>query len=370
MSENSKIEWCHHTFNPWIGCTKVGPGCDNCYAEADFDKRRHVVQWGAGQPRKRTAMSTWAMPLRWNAKAERLGVRYRVFCASLADVFDNEVPAEWRHDLFDLIERTPHLDWLLVTKRIGNVRQMIPDRWSVCMPPNLWLGITVVNQAEADRDIPKLLGLKVSVRFLSMEPLLGPVNLRHLNEDRETNEVDCLHPWTWEQEIDAWRDTDDEWEDQFKDYHGVAVSDASGPMHPSVDWVIVGGESGPKARPMHPQWVRDIRDQCEAAGVPMMLKQWGEWKPISQMDESEHGGLYKSCVIAKPHENQSNLDDIYGRRCTVPSTVLHANGSTHDITEPMAFMQGTEAMQIFRIGKKTAGRLLDGVLHDGYPTPQ
>ena len=178
MSENSKIEWCHHTFNPWIGCTKVGPGCDNCYAEADFDKRRHVVQWGAGQPRKRTAMSTWAMPLRWNAKAERLGVRYRVFCASLADVFDNEVPAEWRHDLFDLIERTPHLDWLLVTKRIGNVRQMIPDRWSVCMPPNLWLGITVVNQAEADRDIPKLLGLKVSVRFLSMEPLLGPVDLR------------------------------------------------------------------------------------------------------------------------------------------------------------------------------------------------
>ena len=152
--------------------------------------------------------------------------------------------------------------------------------------------------------------------------------------------------------------------------NGVAVSDASGPMHASVDWVIVGGESGPKARPMHPQWVRDIRDQCEAAGVPMMLKQWGEWKPISQMDESEHGGLYKSCVIAKPHENQSNLDDIYGRRCTVPSTVLHANGSTHDITEPMAFMQGTEAMQIFRIGKKTAGRLLDGVLHDGYPTPQ
>ena len=168
-----------------------------------------------------------------------------------------------------------HLDWLLVTKRIGNVRQMIPDRWSVCMPPNLWLGITVVNQAEADRDIPKLLGLKVSVRFLSMEPLLGPVNLRHLNEDRETNEVDCLHPWTWEQEIDAWRDTDDEWEDQFKDYHGVAVSDASGPMHASVDWVIVGGESGPGARPCNVERIRDVVKQCAAAKVPCFVKQLG-----------------------------------------------------------------------------------------------
>ena len=89
MAENTKIEWADHTFNPWIGCTKVGPGCDHCYAEADFDKRRHVVQWGAGQPRKLTADSTWAMPRRWNKEAERLGWRYRVFCASLADVFDN-----------------------------------------------------------------------------------------------------------------------------------------------------------------------------------------------------------------------------------------------------------------------------------------
>ena len=291
--------------------------------------------------------ANWKQPLRWNADAERLGIRYRVFCASLADVFDNEVPVEWRRDMFDLIAITPHLDWLLVTKRIGNAKTMMADAlhlnpaalsdgkiWPL---PNVWLGITVVNQAEADRDIPKLLAIPAAVRFLSMEPLLGGVDL---SQWLDLIQYDDGAPW---------------------------MRRNIGHLHDMLDWVIVGGESGPKARPMHPQWVRDIRDQCEAAGVPMMLKQWGEWKPISQMDESEHGGLYKSCVIAKPHENQSNLDDIYGRRCTVPSTVLHANGSTHDITEPMAFMQGTEAMQIFRIGKKTAGRLLDGVQHDGYP---
>ena len=310
MSENSKIEWCHHTFNPWIGCTKVGPGCDNCYAEADFDKRRHVVQWGAGQPRKRTAMSTWAMPLRWNAKAERLGVRYRVFCASLADVFDNEVPAEWRHDLFDLIERTPHLDWLLVTKRIGNVRQMIPDRWSVCMPPNLWLGITVVNQAEADRDIPKLLGLKVSVRFLSMEPLLGHVDLR----------------------------------DPPNDIGEPRYSYMDAELDSRIHWVIVGGESGPKARPMYPLWARALRDQCAAAGVPFLFKQHGEWLATDFCDDDTAMIPNKSVVYVR-------LD-----------------GSFHDGSEGVDFFGGDQ--ETAWVGKKAAGRLLDGALHDGYPTPQ
>ena len=323
MSENSKIEWCHHTFNPWIGCTKVGPGCDNCYAEADFDKRRHVVQWGAGQPRKRTAASNWAHPLRWNAEAERLGVRYRVFCASLADVFDNEVPAEWRADLFDLIERTPHLDWLLVTKRIGNVRQMIPDRWSVCMPPNLWLGITVVNQAEADRDIPKLLGLKVSVRFLSMEPLLGPVAIwpytkPHCERHRGPLDADgkceiCEGRGIW--------GLDDHLDESEK-----------APIRPGIDWVIVGGESGSKARPMHPQWVRGLRDQCAAAGVPFLFKQHGEW-------------------IGVP-----DLRNLPGGAGPGFGSFDHR---THD-----------QAHDAVRIGKKAAGRLLDGVQHDGYPSPQ
>ena len=246
MAENSKIEWCHHTFNPWTGCTKIGPGCDHCYAEG-WAKRSGIVQWGPGAKRRRTSEANWRQPVKWNTEAERLGVRYRVFCASLADVFDNAVPVEWRRDLFDLIERTPHLDWLLVTKRIGNVRQMIPDRWSVCMPPNLWLGITVVNQAEADRDIPKLLGLKVSVRFLSMEPLLGPVDLRfHVFSEPTGN---------------------------FRTHAGKRQMELRKPVDGGLHWVIVGGESGPGARPMHPQWARDLRDQCVAAGVPFFMKQ-------------------------------------------------------------------------------------------------
>lgn len=187
MAENSKIEWTHHTFNPWYGCQRVGPGCDHCYAEG-WAKRSGLVQWGAGADRRRSSDAAWRKPLKWNAEAERLGVRYRVFCASLADVFDNAVPASWRADLFQLIERTPHLDWLLVTKRVGNVAPMMQEVarrlfWldhleAPGFPENVWLGITVVNQQEANRDIPRLLALPACVRFLSMEPLLGPVDLR------------------------------------------------------------------------------------------------------------------------------------------------------------------------------------------------
>ena len=176
MAENSKIEWCHHTFNPWTGCTKIGPGCDHCYAEG-WAKRSGIVQWGPGAERRRTSEANWRQPVKWNAEAERLGVRYRVFCASLADVFDNAVPVEWRRDLFDLIAKTPNLDWLLVTKRIGNAKTMMADalhlnptalsNGQIWPLPNVWLGITVVNQAEADRDIPKLLATPAVVRFLS-----------------------------------------------------------------------------------------------------------------------------------------------------------------------------------------------------------
>lgn len=300
MAENTKIEWAHHTFNPWIGCARIGPGCDNCYAEADFDKRRHVVQWGAGQPRKRTAASTWALPMKWNAEAERLGVRYRVFCASLADVFDNEVPEEWRIDLFELIRRTPHLDWLLVTKRIGNARPMIATAaaaveyadssicpWTTKAPwPNVWIGATITSQAEADRDIPKLLAVPAAVRFLSMEPLLGPVDLR----------------------------------DPPNDIGEPRYSYLDAELDNRIRWVIVGGESGPNARPMHPNWARSLRDQCAEAGVPLLFKQWGEWSPAPQ-------------------------------GCTAATQV-------HDFADHE---------RVFRVGKAAAGRLLDGVQHDGYP---
>ncbi|EPD35854.1 MULTISPECIES: phage Gp37/Gp68 family protein [Delftia] len=334
MSENSKIEWTDHTFNPWEGCQKVGPGCDHCYAEnrnARFAGGQ-AINWGPGAPRRRTSVSNWNLPLRWNAQAEAFqaqhGRRQRVFCASLADVFDNAVSREWRDDLAALILDTADLDWLLLTKRIGNAGAMLGEMFLDGPPANVWLGATVVNQAEADRDILKLLRIPASVRFLSMEPLLGPVSFEGLFANPSN------------------------------------IADGTNALE-ELDWVIVGGESGPGARPMHPDWALSLRDQCEAVGTAFMFKQWGEWRPISQMSEGEDRALWRSRVIAKPHEDQSNLDDIYGRVCTTESTVIHLDGSVHHFLEPNAFPLG--AMTMYRVGKKAAGRQLDGRTWDETP---
>jgi protein gp37 len=181
MSENSKIEWTDHTFNPFIGCTKVSPGCDHCYAEHLMDTRMHKVVWGPHGQRVRTSPANWRTPIAWNARHGEFfakhGRRQRVFCASLADVFDNAVPDAWRIDLFKLIADTRNLDWLILTKRIGNVRSYIQRdglAFDLISDGRVWLGATVVNQEEADRDIPKLLDTPARVKFLSMEPLLGP----------------------------------------------------------------------------------------------------------------------------------------------------------------------------------------------------
>lgn len=226
MAEKTGIAWTDSTFNPWVGCTKVGPGCDNCYAEALMDKRWHRVQWGRNQQRARTSAANWRQPLLWEngheAFASMHGRRRRVFCASLADVFDNEVPTAWRSDLFDLIEHTPHLDWLLLTKRIGNVMSMTADHG---LPANIWLGATMVNDEEYHRDRVKLAAVPASVRFISVEPMLGPIHA------------------------------------------GQSISE--------LDWVIVGGESGHGARPIRREWIDGLRSQCEAEGVAFFFKQWG-----------------------------------------------------------------------------------------------
>lgn len=351
MAENTKIEWADHTWNPWEGCQKVGPGCDHCYAEnrnARFAGGQ-AINWGPAAPRRRTSANNWNLPLRWNAQAEAFqaqhGRRQRVFCASLGDVFDNAVDVQWRADLFTLIHQTPNLDWLLLTKRIGNVQPMLAElahgndhdlSLLEMMPlPNVWIGATIVNQAEADRDIPKLLAVPARVRFLSMEPLLGPVNLERPRPGPDLDQgggSKICQPWL---------------------------------IQSGIHWVIVGGESGPGARPMHPDWALSLRDQCEAVGTAFMFKQWGEWRPISQMSEGEDRALWRSRVIAKPHEDQSNLDDIYGRVCTTESTVIHLDGSVHHFLEPNAFPLG--AMTMYRVGKKAAGRLLDGRTWDGFP---
>lgn len=315
MSENSKIEWTDHTFNPWEGCQKVGPGCDHCYAEtrnARFGGGQ-AINWGPGAPRRRTSPANWRKPLAWNAQHEKFfakhGRRQRVFCASLADVFDNAVSPVWRADLFELIKRTPNLDWLLLTKRIGNAHEMMQASVECLMDadrdlpwPNVWIGATITSQAEADRDIPKLLATPARVRFLSMEPLLGPVDLKNISiKDRPQDIMLPLAGLTWTVSTTGTHCTS---------------------SHAKIDWMIVGGESGPGARPISPDWARSLRDQCAAASVPFLFKQWGEWIPM--------------------------LGQIEG--VAVREKTTTADG----------WVMG-------RAGKKAAGRLLDGVQHDGFP---
>ncbi len=305
----TSIEWADYTFNPWIGCTKVSPGCANCYAEAR-DKRFYpqgecgeAFHWGSGHPRQRTGAANWKLPLKWNKEAEGrvacacgfneryvtfpgtcpkckeagtvYSVRPRVFCGSLCDWLDDEVPIEWLADLLVLIHSAPNLDWLLLskrpenwTRRINAANNALLERWlkhpnievgncSVWLtrwthgrrndafgrpPTNVWIGATVENQEMADKRIPELLEIPAKLRFLSCEPLLGEVDLP-----------------------------------VFANPTGGSIG---------IDWVVCGGESGKGARPMHPDWVRSLRDQCEAAEVPFFFKQMdGKHKELKDFPE-------------------------------------------------------------------------------------
>lgn len=275
MGENSGIQWTTHTFNPWVGCQKVSPGCTNCYAET-YDKRvggalidgKKVLRWGPKAPRVRTSPANWKKPLAWNRAAEAAGERHRVFCSSLADVFEDRPEiVTWRFELLDLVRKTPHLDWLLLTKRPQNVLRMLGDlditafaaahveddlidwleEWVDGRPPsNVWLGTTVEDQQRANERIPALLEVPAVVRFLSCEPLLERVDLT---------------PWL------------DEDKNGFLWRTGNAVQ-----------WVIIGGESGPGARPFMLHWARDLVGQCRGADVAPFVKQLGRRPMNSTVD--------------------------------------------------------------------------------------
>lgn len=324
MAENSKISWTDHTFNPWIGCTKVSPGCDHCYAEVNTASRALGVVWGAGATRHRTSQSNWAKPLRWNSLHDQFhlanGRRQRVFCASLSDVFDNGVDPAWRADLFRLIENTPNLDWMLLTKRIGNVATMLPSPdWAE--RAGVWLGASIVNQDEAARDIVRLLSVPARKHFVSMEPMLGPIDLRRLPA-----RVKGAGPG------------------HFNALSGVA-EDTGRPLLAALDLVIVGGESGQRARPLHPDWPRSIRDQCIRAGVAFHFKQWGEWAPGS----GDFGaGGFRTAAVAYD-----------GRQV--------AGGMSAQGYPPGASTADGWAM-VHRPGVAASGRLLDGQLWADMPS--
>lgn len=235
MGEATRIEWCDHTFNPVWGCEKISPACKHCYAAA-LDRRWSPLDghWGPGSTRRTFGDAHWAEPLKWNRKAEKAGKRARVFCASMADVFEDHLDwLEPRRKLWALIRETPHLDWLLLTKRPENLRRFLP--WAVAPGhqrfwPNVWLGVTAENQEEAEARIPLLLATPGVLHFVSVEPMLGPVTLDF--------------------ELDR-------------------------PRFSRLEWVICGGESGAGARPMRPEWARDLRDECVDFELEFFFKQWG-----------------------------------------------------------------------------------------------
>lgn len=344
MAENSKIEWTDHTFNPWMGCTKVSPACKFCYAERDMDHRFGKVQWGPAGTRVVTSEDNWRKPMKWDREAREKGIRYRVFCASLADVFEEwsgqvshssgkpmwrlNVPNgddecwgykeslddpntgrplrldDIRRRLFQLIDSTPNLDWLLLTKRPENILKFWPSLWVPHPMPdfrgpgyrmksnyrsNVWLGTTVEDNEYGEKRIPELMKCRrlSPVLFLSCEPLLGWIDLRSI--------------------ANVCRNCDD-----------IAGCDCDTPPL-GIDWVIAGGESGRDARPSHPAWFQWLSEHCKTHNVPFLFKQWGEWLPASQ------GGN---------------------------------NGAVHE------WPDGEFSINV---GKHAAGRKLDGLLHDGFP---
>ncbi len=300
MGETTKIEWCDHTFNPWIGCQAMSPACDFCYAETQNKFRHWVDGWGPHGQRKRTSEANWKLPYRWNREAARLGIRPRVFCASLADWLDNRVPKQWRFDLGQVIVDTPSLDWLLLTKRPENYEKIGPwERGNE--PSNVMFGVTVESAEYRKRIWTMLAAVGAHCRvFVSYEPALGPIG-----------RLD-----------DVWKPGDT----------------------PRLAWLICGGESGGQARPMHPDWARDARDQCKALGISFFFKQWGEWAPG---ECAQH-----------PATRTERVAQLWDGKWDFGTLTPKQSEELHRDDEP----------DVYRLGKARSGAMLDGREHREFPT--
>jgi protein gp37 len=333
MADKTGISWAHSTLNYWIGCTKVSAACAGCYAERDWDKRFHRVMWGPHGAR--TPTKTWRQAYKWQREAAAFfakhGKKRRVFVNSLSDFADNHptIKQEWRDAAHKAWKECPDVIFMILTKRPQNLLKpgFLPADWSAENYPNVWIGTTTENQEEADRRIPHLLKIDAEIRFLSCGPLLGALDLSSLifvekecpnwemegsqpPMDPETGTLECC---------------------KHCDYTGF-VSEAA------VHLVIVEGESGPDARPMHPDWVRSIRDQCDAAGVAFHFKQWGEWAPTEdQFIDEMNFPLEPSVHFRNVPAKDSHWTDDHGWGAV-------------------------------RVGVKRAGRTLDGVIHDAMPS--
>jgi len=335
MSDKTGIEWADATWNPVTGCSKVSAGCKHCYAERDWAR--------LSAPRPTPNLYTGReftdvqchpekldQPLRWTKPR-------RIFVNSMSDLFHPDVPSDFIQAVFSIMAKCPHHTFQVLTKRPDRMQALLTD-WErrltfpsnprTAVLPNVWLGVSIEDQDTADKRIPMLLGTPAAVRFLSVEPLLGPVDLTRICIENHATLGTFANVLLGHQ-----------WDESAYDGGGQPL-ESDPPNTARIDWVIVGGESGPKARPMHPDWVRSLRDQCEERGIPFLFKQWGEYLP----------GL------------DSSNEQIDAARTGV---WVRQSGGFHDGNNADAFRDGDA--HVLRVGKKSAGLLLDGVQHDGYP---
>lgn len=333
LAETTAISWADATLNFWIGCTEVSNGpkgaCESCYARRWG--ARFGVTWGVGEARRKSvgvAAKARRLEKLAIAKAARGEGAFLCFVNSLSDIFDKEVPVEWLAEAFATMRATPHVTYLLLTKRAPNIIGRAKAAGG--LPKNVAIGATVVTQPEADRDVLHLLiakeELEVAIAFLSLEPLQGYIDLRRI---RPPSHLGSEHPL-----LDALLGR---WTTEIGAPYGLGASSWG------LDWVIAGGESGPHARPSHPDWFRDLAGQCAETGVPFHFKQWGEWTPGENVDRQT--GALTGAYVSE------------GGSCHEVRFTARESQELHHDDEP----------QVWRVGRSRAGRLLDGVLYDARP---
>ncbi|PHY20897.1 DUF5131 family protein [Caulobacter sp. BP25] len=366
MSDRTAIEWTDATWNPIIGCSVISPGCTNCYAMrlAGTRLKNHPTREGLTIETK--AGPVWNGEVRLREDELRAPLRWtrprNIFVCAHADLFAEQVPWSWIDKVFAIMAQAAHHTYQVLTKRPDEAKRYIdalPARrlgtghsaldnapWPL---PNVHLGVSVEDKPRADERIPILLATPAAKRWISAEPLLGPLNLTRLKAPIHVPE-DADMDWRFDAlnagDIYEYDAGDGYWDS------------GDGPWHEGLDWVVVGGESGPGSRPMHPDWATRIRDDCANAGVPFLFKQWGNWLPVSQMADGMSDDLYHPAPKSNPEGR---------RRCKVANLVLSRDGHQPRPGDPREDLAGEGSMLMFEVGKKAAGRLLDGVEHNGMP---
>jgi protein gp37 len=346
MGENTEISWTDHTFNPWWGCERISPACALCYADREATRRGFPGQFVRQAPHREFGDAHWKEPLRWAKRAAKAGGRRRVFCASMADVFEDHPTAErLRPRLFSLIDETPELDWLLLTKRPENAAAMLPEQWMRSgLPSHVWFGFSAEDQRYFERRYIAAATLPVrGPLFCSYEPALGPLDLESVGVLLR-GMPGCVNPLTGE----WWPAVGNADEEERGRVPGAFIP---------LRWCIAGGESGlpsQPVRPSHPDWFSSARDQCIGAGVAFHFKQWGEWVPYEQAGfggwtfTAERDGVRYGSLTAEDH-----VKPALGAR---------------EVETRYPWQVGEDVGPcMVRVGKKIAGRLLDGRTWDELP---